>query len=488
MKDGYTQTLEASVVIVGGGVSGVIAALNAAEHGLKNIVLMEKMNSFGGAGNGAQGFYALNSVLQQGVENVPDVEKEFKSIMESSSYTANSVLIRRYLEESKRSVTWLIDHGLDIRLGEVQQLAHDYGRAYHRWNHIRGRFNILLRQLEQYDITLLRKTCARRLIRDENGAVCGVAAESGEGPVLVRAKAVVIATGGYIDNTEMVQAALGDPYYEEISFRFKTQYMGEGIQMAWDAGAAHADDKVLICHALEGQYMDKRNDTSLAFLNIPILWVNKSGKRFIGEDMIFESTCFGNVVRKQGCCVFSVADQATVDLFKRERLPYEMAQWDLYVKDGSHFHEALSRFDEQFAQMEQAGCAWRCDTLEELAEKIGVPAAEFSATVARYNGFVEAGRDDEYFKDPKYLKLPVKTGPFYAFKGCCLFLNTVGGVRIDEHFRALNSRGDIVPGLYVIGADAGGMYPTSYVPREGFALGFSIISAILCSEELAERL
>jgi fumarate reductase flavoprotein subunit len=134
----------------------------------------------------------------------------------------------------------------------------------------------------------------------------------------------------------------------------------------------------------------------------------------------------------------------------------------------------------------------KADTLEELAEKMGVPVDTFVAQVQHYNDMCRAGRDTDFFKDPKFL-VPLEKGPYYAFFEKRFQENAAGGMKIDSRTRVKNTQGSIIPGLYATGDNArgiliGGDMGTDYVERYISALTWSVSSGFIASEAIDEDL
>ena len=126
------------------------------------------------------------------------------------------------------------------------------------------------------------------------------------------------------------------------------------------------------------------------------------------------------------------------------------------------------------------------DTLEELAEKIGVDADALVAEVEKYNGYCAAGKDDEFAKDPQYLRA-LESGPYYSFELNVGIFTTVGGLKIDEDSEVLTSEGQAIPGLYATGCDTGGLYGDAYDVSicEGSCQGYAVYTGRRAAEAIA---
>lgn len=486
------STIYTDVLIVGGGAAGVVAAISAAEAGAKNIVVLEKGSGFGGQGTAAQGMYAIDSRLQktEGVEI--SVQGEYEDIMHATSYLSDGVLLRKYLENCGKTIDWMLDHGIDFVLSPlIQQFGHyPSGRVYHRWNHLPQRYARLAALARDLGVKLRKNTTVHELLKDGDRVV-GALATGRDGAALeVRARAVVIATGGYAGSDEMLRDMLYDQI-GETPRHFRSRSVGEGINMAWRAGAGKASERAVVAHGVIpscDSSSGPRLQTTIALINLPVLWVNDRGQRFCNESVIYDSQFFGNSCIAQGGTIYAVYDRPTIEEFKID-VPYEMQFWDRQGKDGGFYPAPLERFEEEFQQLVAQGTGLVGETPEELAQKAGWDAEAFLETLAQYNRCVDAGQDRCYFKPAKYLRYPVKEGPFYALCGKTNIMVTVGGVKVDDRFRALTPQRKVIPGLYVIGADAGGIYHGySYLSKEGFALGWALTSGVLVGGIVSEAL
>lgn len=487
-----TKIPYADIVVAGAGASGLTAAIAAAEAGAGRVIVLEKSAVLGGKANSAQGMYAIGSRLQKAAGVEISVEQEFKDILHSTSYMSDAVLLRSYLSESGKTVDWMLDHGIDFCLTEkVQQLSHlESGRVYHRWNHVENRFQRLRNIAEAAGVVFYMNTAAQS-IRMEDGRVSGVTALDKDGSELFSPTGtVIISTGGFAGNRDMLWSILDHELAEKPLF-FPTQSTGEGVKMAWSAGAGKASEHAVLTHGVAPAYERfsmHKNQTSKALMNIPILWVNDMGERYCNEELIYDSQFFSNSCMAQGGAVYALLDQAAVEQFKKD-IPYEMQFWDVYGKDGGYFPAPVENFDTEIAELIHDGIAIKADTPEELADLMGWERETLCNTLARYNACVRAGVDTDFFKSAKYLKYPVSEPPFYTLKGRIMIMGTLGGVKVDRYFRAMTQDLKIVPGLYVTGSDAGGIYHGySYLSKEGFALGWALTSGLTAGTHAAEHL
>ena len=333
--------------------------------------------------------------------------------------------------------------------------------------------------------------CGHRVIRliKEDGAVKGaVALHDGEG-VAVRAKAVIIATGGYIYNREMV-AENDDLEVDESlvvlhNFRNLT---GDGLKAAWEAGAMKGGKGLHfagftipnpgICTAMPWVCFNQLK----AVIEQPFLWLNQEGKRFMREDIIKNSPYMSNTIRMQkNKCAYVVFDGATKQRIESTGLAFLNPLFPARVVED---------LEGQIRTVQEAGNtnAFMADTLEDLARQTGMEYENMKATIAAYNAACKAGKDEEFGKAAEYLD-PVEQPKFYAFRVRCNAYGTIGGIRINEFTEVLDADGCVMKGLYAAGADACGLYgtrPTYYKKLEGGTLGFALNSGRIAGENAAK--
>jgi fumarate reductase flavoprotein subunit len=207
----------------------------------------------------------------------------------------------------------------------------------------------------------------------------------------------------------------------------------------------------------------------------PYLWVNTRGERFYDEGE-FDFPHIGNATANQpGELMFVVFDENTKKY---------MMEKGIDIGVGVHVPVAtkLTELDALLDRGIKKGEAWSDDTISGLAKKMKVPVKNFVATVEQYNFFCDKRHDSLFAKDPKYLQ-PVKTPPFYAVRGFPTNAGTVGGIKINFRTEVLDRERAPIPGLYVAGNDAGGLYGDTYdAVKAGLTLGFAVNSGIIAAE------
>ena len=236
---GKVEEYTADVVVVGGGGSGMSAALAAHQTGAKVIVL-EKTANLGGSSVMSMGMGAWNSKFQQEDPETTFTAGEWmKDWLDQQNYLVSGPMIYKFITESGPTVDWLVENGVELTFAAHSQeaLMDDPIRTYHHWageGGLAGALNRVAATMESEGSLVMKETKGTEILM-ENGAVAGVRGEKADGTTVeVKAKAVIIATGGYGANSEKMEEVLG----------FKTNginsgaQMGEGIDMAVAVGAA----------------------------------------------------------------------------------------------------------------------------------------------------------------------------------------------------------------------------------------------------------
>lgn len=465
------KKLAGDIIVIGAGGAGLPAAVTAAEAGAK-VLLFEKMSSPGGSALYAEGMFAVDSPIQR-KDNVGITKDEaFKLHMKYSHWRADPYLVRAIINKSGKTIQWLMDLGVEF--DDHPQAM--YPGALRTWHTIKGfgagLINPLFTRAKELGVNIYFNTPAKKLIA-KKGRITGVIAEDMDKNVIkAEAKAVIIATGGFANNREMLEKYTNvGPNVIPIGNKGKN---GDGIKMSWEAGADSEGIDVV-----QRGMPTVRNEigfTLLCSLVIqPYLWVNTKGERFYDESE-FDFPHIGNATANQpGELMFVVFDENTKK--------YMMEQ-GIDIGVGIHVPVAtkLTKLDELLARGIKKGEAWSDTTIEGLAKKMQIPVNTFVDTVKKYNAFCDKGHDDQFAKNPKYLH-PIKLPPYYAVRGVPTNTGTIGGIKINHNTEVLDKKGEPIAGLYATGNDAGGLYGDTYdAEKAGLTLGFAVNSGIIAAE------
>ncbi len=489
MPTDIAETLEADIVVVGAGNGGVVAAATAAQNGAKVIVL-EKAGEVMAA---REAIGAINSKLEP--DHPVDVPELLNYAAQTQSGDANMLLYKTWAEKSGEMIEWYKEtlepkgmlfpfewHSPDDPHAYYPAMCYnpcigEYnpdGPNYNSYAHVAVLADVFTQELGG---EILFNTPAKMLVQDESGKVTGVIAESADkGFIQVNAaKGVIICTGGYGANTEMLND-LCETATKWCGLTSATTEEGDGIRMALWAGAelepgggAMVWNRAILPDGFE--FSDDRTGGDI-FLpgSQPFLHVNVNGERFMNEDQCYPMS-YAQGAQQPRHFSWIVWDGNYWE---------DIAQFDtcgcsrLYpAPSGTAFNadvydcEALTKehLDEFWLNPRlENGSLKKADTLEELADMMEFDAdqkATFLATVARYNELAAKGEDTDFGK-PAYRLSDVEKAPFYAARIAGALLVTIHGVITDVNSQPLNADGKPIENLYVCGNDQGGFYPHNY--------------------------
>lgn len=482
------ETRDVDVVIVGAGLTGAAAVLAAAEEGL-SVVCLEKRGVTGGTSAHAEGMFGLNSSYQkdQGFEGDPG--EYFEACQEYHHWTNNARISRRFLNTAGGVVDWCVERGMVIR-----ELLANWSTvpAWHVYEG-KGRAVVdsFIERATQMGAEVFTNTPAVQLLSGDNGVTGVIARDSDGNAIQFNAQAVIMAAGGYPCNREMIETYSGAHYYENGDSRLMDNSWfgsegrtGDGILMGQTAnadlfriGAIMADFS-----AVGGQRMEEENVVRNILLVAPVLIVNEQAKRFTSEALIDDFVAWGEQMFTQAKN-FNVCDY---DFVVRQSKGV-IADCCGTVPAGTPYPNAVEEIDEYIESGELM--VWKADTIEELAEKMGVDPKNLKDTVDHYNEMCDNGVDEDFGKRADYM-IPVKKAPFYAIESHPMYMTTVGGLRVDERSRVLDFPGDVIKGLYAAGCDAGGLYGYSYDVKVavGSQQNYCVASALWAVEDIMENI
>lgn len=498
---GEDETLDTEIVIVGCGGSGMTAALAAAEKGAK-VVVVEQTASYGGTAlMGAEGFFAVASEQQKKAGYDMSADEMFQFFMDYNHYNSYGPLTRAWLDMTASTVDWVAQYGNPATLMENTQLAHaDQIKTYHKFDDKKAGFAAWYDNMVKMGVNVIFNTKVTELIQQEDGSIAGIVGQKADGGKLtVNAKAVILSTGGFGANAEMVEKYIGLKTGTYDIMTYGTT--GEGIQMAMTAGAGTNNLELGVYH---GAMLP--NGLSFAFAPVMMtaapMWVDNGGARFVNEEVVYDFALWGNATFAVGGSYWAVVDSAAMDKFATEGCPFVHSFMKTILVgsnlDKSVFPSVVNGTDSIAADPEIKKTMddlantvdWlvKADTIEELAQKMGVPADRLTASVATYNEAVKTGKDNMYLKNSKYLTYSIEKGPFYALKPLVLCEGTAGGISTNEKLQVVRKDFSLIPNLYATGANVGMIFDESYPTMEGVNLSFAINSGRMAGYNAAEAI
>lgn len=455
-----TKTLQADFCVVGaGGGCGMAASIEAAEAGLK-VVGLEKASATNGAIAYSEGLTAIESKYQKAKGETLTVNEAINKALNYHHHIPEYDIYENWLSRTADTVDWLEDHGVMfeecVPLGVSLDCWHLYAGDRKAGAGLQFMKDFAIAQ-EAAGVELLLNTSGKELVFEE-GKVTGVLAVDEDGNVIkIEAPTVLLATGGWANNADMVrELAQVDPASTVASG--STGRDGDGIHMALEIGAkwARGPENIMfygpiLYDSVWGSELQCATSTQ------PVLWVNQEGRRFVNEELAGANfTHAGNAMRNQKR-VFSI--QTLGDLtFWQEEGPF--LSLGVHTPPGVPMPDVMAELQEAIDQGNEH--IFIADTLDELAEMIGVEADTFKETVDAYNTCVDNKQDTMFEKTAEFLR-PLKEGPFYAFEVANGYFTTVGGLRVDKDTQVLDGETDLpIAGLYAGGCDAGGLQGDTY--------------------------
>ena len=425
---------ETDVVVVGSGAAGFSAAMSAAQNGAK-VVLFEQLGVTGGSSLLSGGFtQAAPTKYEQAAGTKDSAEALANYWIGYADKKVDVELVKKVASLTAPTIDWLADNGMKWaaltwsgmeKINRVH-IPDGYGPGY---------IKAMQDAAKKAGVELVLNAKVVQLTTDGGGAVNGVVVERDGKQAAVKAKAVILGTGGFAANAELMRK-YAPSYVNSVLWATKGN-TGSGLTMSEAVGADIVGNKGIIgfwCVAGENHYTS--DVAQLSYL--PLILVNADGKRFVDE------TTHYALIHK------AISEQ------KGEKA------WAIY--DAKTFNSA---FDKAIAK----GVAFGADDVVSLAKAIGADAAVLGKTVSDFNAYVAAGKDAEYNRDLSGIKAYDKP-KYYAVKIVPINLGTMTGVRIDTEARVIGKNGKPIVGLYASGEVANGTFFNETYPGSGSSLAF----------------
>ena len=449
--------IEANLAILGGGGSGLAAAVEAAEKGTTGIIVVEKRHALGGNTALAGGLFACESPVQTRERIIADKDVLFKKAMDWAHWSGiDPMILRAFLNKSGETIRWLEDKGLKFDLIRLYPDQNPPVQHNPKGNGARL-IQVLSQECKDRGVSLMLNSKAKKILRGDNGNIAGVLINQNGKAMQIVTSRVIIATGGFGGNRELLRKHF--PYYYDGMPLSGLPLEGDGLLLAADAGAAIEDFATMI---KEGPRFDLHSWPLMTFERDPsTIWVNKYGKRYTDESLgyhVFESV--NAMLRQPEKVSFALLDSRIRSRFE-EKMP--------------DFEKALKR-EAKKARVTISEC-W-----DEIAKWIGAPPKVLKDTVEQYNAFCMKGYDESFGKGRRYL-LPLQSPPYYAIRGLSVLLDTIGGIRINERMEVLDNTNAPIQGLYAAGVVTSGWESETYCSElSASAFGFSINSGRIAGE------
>jgi fumarate reductase flavoprotein subunit len=461
------KNLETDIVVIGGGGTGLAAAVAAAEKGTK-VILLEK-RGLGGNSAMANSFAAADSHIQKMLNISAPKDDVYRYAVEYSHYSINQRLFRAFINKSGDTVKWLEDKGLHIaRIGDEGV----FRTAHHPEKGGAEVVKILQEQCEKLGVQIFTQTPAKQLVLDKNGKIAGVLAQSKGREYRINCKSIIISTGGYAGNKELLRKYY--PGYNENMHNDGVPNMGDGLLMAMEIGVdTEGLGKLLIHpHIYPGVWA-----LSMLARRPNTIWVNKNGERFADETVGLIAPEDGNAVARQ-------PDKVIYVLFDDKWKSNMISEWRP-PPSGFMSDVTLSNLDSVLQTEMNKGGVMISRSWREIGNWIGASPEVLENTVQEYNYYCDHGYDDVFLKNRKYLQ-DMRTPPYYGIRCYLSFLTTIGGIKINHKMEVL--KGDKpFPGLFAGGDSVGGWQSDTYCMNfPSSAFGFALNSGRIAGENAAD--
>lgn len=454
-----TVTISTDVVVVGAGGAGLAAALTAAQNGA-DVVVLEKMAMVGGASSMAGGgTNATGSQWQQsyGIEDSP--EAYFMDIMENGHFFSDARTLWLYANTQGAAFDWLVaEDGAALPYVNSQpspSAEHTYGRTFSPEGGGAGVVSALQQKVTDLGVEILLETPAQELMVTD-GTVTGVKALAADGtPYEITANSVILATGGYGANTDMLPETVTSlPYAGAVSAT------GDGLNMATAIGADAINlDKVNIQpHSIilpDGRGQHTFQGCLAMYNKTGSILVSDQGVRFVNEQGSANDIKAG---MEQNEHSYLIMDAASFETYAQTCI----ASHNFTQEQLDQWLEANGTSNPVFAH---------ADSLEDLAAIVGIPSGALTETVERYNSFVSAGEETDFGRK---VSTAMGDGPYYAVEMNLRYYATLGGLHINDNMQVLDTDGQPIQGLYAAGEVVGGVVGDIYAP--GSLFGWAMTS------------
>ena len=487
-----TETVDTEVLVVGCGTGGWITAMTAAEEGAK-VLVVEKNESPTGI---REDIGSIDSSIQLAeIETNPDIKiDKMEALQEIVRYGAGYVdsnLVKVWINESGELVDWLTGvyencgggewiMSLEDGLGNLDDPGRDkaYATGHSPHNTVTdtdarkfpNSSSVFQAHCDELGVEWKLQTTMVKLEQDETGKVTGIIAQDGTDEHYIRinaSKGVIVCAGGYATNTAMMKALQPETLDMKINYKLGSTADGSGIKAMMWAGAAlhpvHASMMFNRCCCLPTETAGyKTNGKWFWFGEQPFLKVNLNGERFCNESGPYEFMLHSMDMQPYHtyCDIFDANNKQYTEQFDEVgccRL-FNFPNGALSNRDYDSVWAGMVEGDESLLS---TGYLQKADTLEELAEKLNIPADNFVAAVERYNELCAKGVDEDYGKEAHRMT-PVDTAPYYGIRVGAWHLTTLSGVRINTDMQVIREDGTPIEGLYATGDGTGGMFGITY--------------------------
>lgn len=485
VKTAAQKTYDADVAIVGAGAAGTMAALTLAKEG-KKVIVFEKTGKLGGTSVCSTGFAAVGSQHQIEAGNLKTVPEIFNTLMNYCLWRADASVVYNVLSNSGEMVDtlqayWQQTDNPGITRFNVNHQACDTGKGT-------PKFDVLYKHfLYPAGVEVLLETQAHSLIKDGKN-IAGVLATMQDGTeVTVHAKNIIVCTGGFGGNKEMLDDIIGSSHFYLNGL---SSNVGDGINMCLAVGAQLSDEvEPHLAEFCANETLDYYAGYMKFINQAGFLALDPSGERFVNEEFfITEALAKGASALRRAGYAYIILTQHDLDNM------IEKGLWGVLTEDTVNSLKLRARIivpsyytlgDEMKTALD-AGEAWKADTLEDLGNAIGLNKEIFNASIKDYLNVLKTGNDPLFGKRTDLMP-SLSNGPYYAVRVCSAIDGTYNGIRVNKKMQALDGNYQPIEGLYVAGQDSGGFFSYPYYEGAGWTQGYAWTSGLIAGKSILER-
>lgn len=499
------ETITCEVLIIGGGTGGLECGAALAEKGLDTLIIEQNAD----VSTLRNDFGSINSKYQQAEGTALDKRAIMNYHIMQNAARFDQRLPKIWSEESGAAVDWIggileqygaafvHEGGYEAQFGPTTIPKFATGHSAHFDNSEYADGKAIMKQYVMDCGGNFRFNTKFVKFEHDGYKVTAAIAQDTETEAYIRfvgTKGIVLATGGYQNNEDMMNALQPETrclYGMQIG----STVQGEGIKACLWMGASMDDchSTMLFDRMALPASETQSNYTKLSMIRIgsqPWLKVNLKGERFFNESGLYDYAPHASAAQpgRLCCTIFDsnywshITQFETMGCSRAYPFPNGVSNDGQYLLAGDDFENAM---DETITSAVEAGLIQKADTLAELAELLGIPADTFVATVSRYNDLCDAGDDEDFYKE-SYRMLALSQAPYYGFRNTSFALSTMDGIRINTHSRPIDLNGVAFDGLYVIGDCSGSYFAYSYPNLcTGYAHGRTLTFARRVAREIA---
>lgn len=511
-ENDITETIDTEILVVGAGNAGLMTAARAASLGAQVLVIEKAIASM----NERHWIGAVDTTAAKKANVSVDKNKLVTELVRYASHRCDERLLRLWVNHSGEAIDWyaqqVASYNPDVKLHVEWDLGeenadsayyvpvtmhnfqddipeHDYSEATSSYG-----LSSLTSTVLDNGGQIRYETSLVKLEQDAEGRVTGAIVSDGDGSgsyIRIQAsKGVALCCGGYAYNKEMLAALNPVAYNSTVEADASVLDTGDGIRAALWIGAAKDPDPTAMLFdrgtIAPGETVDGNWQKSGYFHlgSQPWLKVNLKGERFANESIPYDYILHAAYMEPEHLynTIYDSNWAEQVKQFKQigcARIEPSQSGGKLQIFSWEAEAGLL-------AGMEAAGFVQRADTLEELADKLNLPADTFVATVNRYNELCAKGVDEDFGKE-SYRLLPVDTAPFFGCRQGASLLCTLDGLRITTNMEVMDEKGQVIKGLYAAGDCSGGFFAHNYPEYiVGVAVGRTLTEGYLLGGHLAD--